>query len=58
LAASDAIDHDRVSSPRERAERRIELLRVASAVDAGRLDADSAEAEFVHIRSLLHPTAA
>ena len=58
LAASDAIDHDTIFTPRERAERRIELLRVASAVEDGRLDADSAEAEFVHIRGLLQPQAA
>ncbi|BDZ50058.1 hypothetical protein GCM10025867_22990 [Frondihabitans sucicola] len=53
LAASDAIDHDTAATPRERAERRIDLLRVAGAVEDGRLDADSAEAEFRHIRELL-----
>jgi hypothetical protein len=58
LAASDAIDHDTVFTPRERAERRIELLRVSSAVEDGRLDAESAEAEFLHIRGLLQPRAA
>ncbi|GAA4266793.1 hypothetical protein [Frondihabitans peucedani] len=58
LAASDAIDHDTESTPRERAERRIELLRVSSAVEAGRLDAESAEAEFQHIRGLLLPLTA
>lgn len=58
LAASDAIDHDTDFTPRERAERRIELLRVSSAVDDGRLDAESAEAEFVHIRGMLLPLTA
>lgn len=53
LAASDAIDHDTMFTARERAERRIELFRVANAVEDGRLDAESAEAEFVHIRELL-----
>lgn len=58
MAASDAIDHDTESTPRERAQRRVELLRVVSAVDEGRLDADTAEAEFVHIRRLLLPLSA
>ena len=51
LAASDAIDHDTVSSLRQRAESRLELLRIMSAVDDGRLDAASAETLFAGIRT-------
>lgn len=58
LAASKAIDLDTASTPRERAERRLDLVRVTSAVDEGRLDAASAEVEFRHIRSLLLPLSA
>lgn len=49
LAASDAIDRDTSRTPRERAERRIELLRVASALEAGTVNAATAEAVFVGI---------
>lgn len=58
LAASDAIDNDTTSTPRERAERRIELFRVSSAVDEGRLDAETAEVEFTNIRGALLPLSA
>ncbi|AMM20482.1 hypothetical protein AX769_10395 [Frondihabitans sp. PAMC 28766] len=52
LAASEAIDHDTVSTLRERAERRIELLRVMSAVEEGRIDPDAATARFDEIRAI------
>ncbi|GAA4669686.1 hypothetical protein [Frondihabitans cladoniiphilus] len=58
LAASKAIDNDTTYTPRERAERRIELFRVSTAVDEGRLDAESAEAEFWNIRGMLLPLSA
>ncbi|RKR74575.1 hypothetical protein [Frondihabitans australicus] len=51
LAASDAIDHDTVSTLRVRAESRLELLRIMSAVEGGHLDAASAEALFETIRT-------
>lgn len=51
LAASDSIDHDTSSTMRERAERRIELLRVMSAVDEGRIDEAEAIARFHAIRT-------
>lgn len=52
LAASDAIDHDTISTLRERAERRIELLRVMSDVEDGRLAADDAVLRFDAIRAV------
>ena len=58
LAASDAIDNDTYFTPRQRAEQRIELFRVSTAVDEGRLDAEAAEAEFWNIRGALMPLSA
>lgn len=58
LAASKAIDADTLATPRERAERRLDLVRVTNAVDEGRLDARAAEAAFRQIRSLLLPLSA
>jgi hypothetical protein len=52
LAASDAIDHDTVSTLRERAERRIELLRVMADVEDGRLCPEDAVERFDAIRGL------
>lgn len=58
LAASKAVDADTIYTPRERAERRLDIVRVTSALDEGRLDAVSAEAEFRHIASMLLPLTA
>ena len=58
LAASDAIDNDTTYTPRQRAEQRIELFRVSTAVDEGRLDAETAEAELWNIRGALLPLSA
>lgn len=53
LAASDSIDRDTVSTLRERAEHRIELLRVMADVEDGRLAADLAVARFDAIRAVV-----
>ncbi|ARC56491.1 hypothetical protein AS850_05315 [Frondihabitans sp. 762G35] len=53
LRASDAIDRDTLLTPRERAECRVELFRIASDVDAGRLDSVEAEERFSRLSGLL-----
>lgn len=55
LDAAKAIDSDTGSTARERAESRMELLRVASAVDEGRIDALEAEVAFRRIVHRLQP---
>jgi len=53
LAASDSIDQDTAHTPRERAERRVELLRLAGDLEAGRIDGITAEAGFWSLRNQL-----
>jgi hypothetical protein len=55
LDAAKAIDSDTIFSARERAERRLDLVRVSTAVDDGRMDALDAEVEFRQITRRLQP---
>ncbi|ROQ38263.1 hypothetical protein EDF46_1889 [Frondihabitans sp. PhB188] len=55
LEAAKAIDSDTIFTARERAERRLDLVRVSTAVDDGRMDALDAEIEFRQITRRLQP---
>lgn len=55
LDAAKAIDSDTIFTVRERAERRMDLLRVSTAVEEGRMDALEAEVEFRQIARRLQP---